>query len=53
MSWQSWEPEYMSDFDNCIFYNAIIPVLLRLSLFKGVGPRAIPREGERGSSEIG
>jgi len=24
MSWQSWEPEYMSDFDNCIFYNAII-----------------------------
>lgn len=24
MSWQSWEPEYMSDFDNCIFYNAIM-----------------------------
>jgi hypothetical protein len=24
MSWQSWEPEYMSDFDNCIFFNAII-----------------------------
>ena len=24
MSWQSWEPEYVSDFDNCIFFNAIM-----------------------------
>ncbi len=24
MGWQSWEPEYISDFDNCIFYNAIM-----------------------------
>ena len=24
MGWQSWEPEYVSDFDNCIFYNAIM-----------------------------
>jgi hypothetical protein len=24
MTWQSWEPQFKSDFENCIFYNAIL-----------------------------